>query len=84
MKAKDIFGLIVRVLALILVLYAIWNLSFAIAMTVRLLAGTSHDSYMGAYYTFGVPALIIGLLLLRFARHVVKFSYPTGKDDSEA
>src|SRR5207245_7774398 len=43
MKARDLFGVVVRVIGLILVLYAIWNLSFAAAITVSLLRGTSHD-----------------------------------------
>ena len=76
MKARDLFGVVVRVLGLILVLYAIWNLSFAAAITVSLLRGTSHDSDMGAYYTFGIPAFIVGLMLIRFGRQIVRFGYP--------
>ena len=83
MKARDLFGVLIRVLGMILVLYAIWNLSFAVAFSISLLHGTSHDSDMSAYYIFGVPALVVGIGLLRFGRQIVRFSYPTNKDDSD-
>ena len=81
MKARDLFGVLIRVLGMILVLYAIWNLAFAVAFNITLL--TSHDSDMSAYYTFGIPALVMGFGLLRFGRQIVRFSYPTNKDDTE-
>ena len=84
MKGRDLFGVLVRVLGLIVILYAVWNLAFAVMFTADALHDTSFDRDFGAYYTFGVPALIVGIGLLRFARQIVRFSYSTNKDDSDA
>ena len=84
MKARDIFGLVVRIFGLCVLLYALWYLAFGIAFAIRALHDTEHESYTGAYFTSGIPGLIVGLGLLRFGRQIVRFSYPCEKEDSDA
>jgi hypothetical protein len=83
MKARDIFGIIVRSFGMCVLLYALWYLAFAFAFLFRALHDTSHDSYMGPYFTSGIPGLVFAIVLLRFSRQIVRFSYPQNKDDSE-
>lgn len=84
MKARDIFGIVVRILGLLLVLWAAWYLAFGVAFVLRALHDTGHESDMGAYFTTGIPGFIVGLMLLRFGRQVVRFSYPSDKEDSDS
>jgi len=84
MKAKDIFGILVRAGGILVFLDGLWNLAFAVCFTFGLLGGTSHDNDFLGYYTFGIPAIIIGTLLVRYARQIVRFGYPQDKDDSDA
>jgi hypothetical protein len=84
MKARDIFGIIVRTAGLCAVLYSIWNLAFAIFMALGLFGSATPPGQVTAYFAFGVPALIVGILLLRFGRQIVRFGYPENKDDAAA
>ena len=84
MKARDIFGLLVRFLGIGVLLWALWYLAFALAFAVRALHDTGHESDMCVYFTTAIPGLIIGLVLLRFGRQIVRFSYPSNKEDSDA
>jgi hypothetical protein len=88
MKARDVFGLMVRLIGLGVLLYSLWYLVFAIASSLKLLCSTTHDgdtgvSYALEYYAFGVLVFIIGMLILRFSREMVRFSYPKNKDDAD-
>jgi hypothetical protein len=84
MKARDIFGIIVRTVGLCAVLYSIWNLAFGVIMVFGLFDGGSQTGSVVAYFTFGVPALIVGILLMLLARPIVRVCYPDNKDDSDA
>jgi len=84
MKARDIFGLVVRVIGMFALLFSLWYLAFAIAFSSGLLHDTTQDTATAAYYTFGIPAFIVGIVLLRFGRQIVRFSYPKDKDDADA
>lgn len=84
MKARNIFGLIVRTFGLCVLFYACWYLAFAFALAIRALRDTGHESDMGPYFTTGIPGLIIGLATLRFGRQIVRFCYPVDKDDADA
>lgn len=81
MKARDIFGIVIRLLGVVLLLYGLWYLAYAIAE----LCGLPQDSpgEMAAYFTAGVPATLIGVLFVRCARQIVRFSYPRDRDDSD-
>ena len=80
MKARDIFGIIVRTVGLCVALYAVWNLAFGIVMVL----GFRGNGLIFPYFTCGVPLLIVGIFLLRFGRQIVRFSYPEDKDDADA
>jgi hypothetical protein len=84
MKARDIFGLIVRTFGLIVLLYSIWYLALGVAFLFQALPEKGHEGYMGGYFTGGIPGFIVGLVLLRFGRQIVRFSYPKDKDDTDA
>ena len=83
MKAKDIFGIIVRTVGLGIFLYSIWNLGFGM-VTVLGFFGGSQPGAATAYFTFGVPAAIVGILLMVLGRQIVRLCYPNNKDDSDA
>jgi hypothetical protein len=84
MKARDIFGILVRGGGLLVFLDGLWNLAFAVCFTFGLLGGTSHDNDYLGYYAFGIPAVFIGILLVRYARSIVRFGYPKDKEDSDS
>jgi hypothetical protein len=83
-KARDIFGLIVRTSGLFVFLYSLWSVLSGVAYLLGAVQNTAYEKYMNAYFTFGIPGLIAGLVLLLFGRQIVRISYPKGKDDSEA
>ena len=83
MKARDIFGIILRTIGVCLLLFSLWYLAFAVAYLVRALGNSNDDGSMGAYFTTGVPGFIVSVLMLSFSRYLVRFSYPGNKDDSE-
>jgi hypothetical protein len=84
MKARDVFGIIVRTGGFCTVLYAIWNVVFGIVASSGIINMASVPGLPGAYFVFGIPALIVGLLLMRFGRQIVRFSYPENKDDTDS
>ncbi len=77
MKARDIFGLILRIVGLLLFLYCSWNV---VAACYCMLTGQQ----FGPYFYYGIPGVIAGVLLISLARYIVGFSYPGNKDDSDA
>jgi hypothetical protein len=81
MKARDIFGLVIRLVGLALLLYGLWYLTYAIADALGMHQETPGE--MAAYFTVGIPSALIGVFFLRCARHIVHFSYPGDKDDSD-
>ena len=74
MKPKDIFGIIVRVIGLVLLIYAIWFLIYGFAT----IMGYSEVNvgYKVSYFISGTTFLLLSLYLLRGAPLLVKYSYP--------
>jgi hypothetical protein len=83
MKARDIFGIILRTIGVCLLLFSLWYLAFGVAYLLRTLQETSNESTASVYFTTGVPGFTVAVLLLCFSRQIVRFSYPGNKDDSE-
>ena len=81
MKARDIFGIVIRTLGVFILLFGLWYLVYAIAGA----CGAPEDSpgEIAAYFTAGIPGVLIGVLVLRCARRIVRFSYPGDRDDSD-
>ena len=67
MRFRDVFGLIVRIVALFL---AVWGLFYTVGGVVGAAAGASD---LNAIY--GVVFLVIGLAMLRGASVIVSFTY---------
>lgn len=82
MKARDIFGIVIRTLGVFILLHGLWYLVYAIAEACRILSEDSPGE-MVSYFTAGIPATLIGMLFLRCARRIVHLSYPGDRDDSD-
>jgi len=81
MKARDIFGIVIRTIGVAILLFGFWYLAFAVAQVGGMPQETPGE--MAAYFTSGIPAVLIGVLFLRCARQIVRFSYPGDRDDSD-
>ena len=81
MKAKDIFGLVIRVLGVGGVL---WGCSYLVSV-VYYLMGVHPEGYtLYHYLVAGVVTLAFGFYFLRGAPHIVRFAYPDDeKKDGE-
>ncbi len=84
MKARDIFGIIVRTTGLCAFLYSVWNLVFGVIAAIGFFGSALQLGQATAYFTFGVPALVVGILLMLLGRQIVRLCYPDNKDDSDA
>ena len=74
MQEKSIFSLVVRSVGLIVVVV---SAGFLIPGTLSLLMGGP----LGGLLFYGVPALLLGLWLLRGAQSIVSFAYPNEPGD---
>ena len=81
MKARDIFGIVIRIFGIVLLLFGFWYLAFGVALACGMPQETRGE--MALYFSSGIPAVLIGILFLRCARQIVRFSYPGDKDDSD-
>jgi hypothetical protein len=70
MKPAEIFGIIVRTVGLVVVLFGLSQLYTAV---LNLFLGPLE--IVVARFPFGVAALLIGLWLLRGAKALIKFAY---------
>jgi len=86
MKARDIFGIIVRVSGLWVLLFSLWNLSLGIGFLCQLPVYRDYFQAGGSFVSVveGTVGFIIAFALLRFARQIVRFCYPKNKDDTDA
>lgn len=79
MKAKDIFGLVLRCVALWVMIWGAWQMTAALVYlpaTVRSFLGEDHPQIgSAAYFAYGCPGFLGGLLVLRFANAIVWFTY---------
>ena len=86
MKARDVFGIIVRVVGLFLLLNSLWHIVLGIGIIFQLPIYRDYLPFGGPWvdFTLAVPTFVIGVVFLRFASQIVRFSYPKGKDDPDA
>jgi hypothetical protein len=79
MNPRDIFGLVLRLVALWVLVWGCWQLAAAVAMLWRtlhaLLTDTTLEYSSFTYLVYAVPAVIFSILLLRFADAIVDFTY---------
>ena len=71
---SEVFGLLVRIAGFWLALYGLWYLYAAISMA-------AHGEKDPGYTEFGVPAICVGVILMRFAHLIVRFAYPPKEAD---
>lgn len=76
MTNKDVFGIIVRTIGLMITLAAAW----LILLGLLGLIGGASGSVAGSLF-YGIPAFFVGLWLLRGAKSIVSFAF--SKDQSE-
>ena len=81
MKPRDVFGIILRTFALYLCLFGTWyilaGIKYLPATFLDALSGGSNQHTAFGWFIYGVPALLVGLLMLRFAEGFVSFTYRT-------
>jgi uncharacterized membrane protein YidH (DUF202 family) len=83
MKPQDIFGIILRSLAVWLCIWGVWMILAGVKNllpTLRAMAAGAkypHDSF--GYLVYGGPALFSGVVILMFADAFVRFTYPPPK-----
>ncbi len=73
MTPIKVFGVVVRSVGLVLLVYSVWYLLYG-AATILGMEGTQHD-WRVAYFVSGGLFLSLSLYLLRGARHLVRFCY---------
>ena len=76
MTNRDVFEIIVRTVGLIITLAAAWLILLGL---IGLISGAS-GQFAGSLF-YGIPALLVGLWLLRGARSIVTFAF--SKDQGE-
>jgi hypothetical protein len=79
MTARDLFGLALRLLALFLCFWGLWYLVAGFVYLPAMIEGFTGEgpsSYASVHYAaYGLPAVIVALLMLRFANQIVYFTY---------
>ena len=70
MKASELFGVVVRVIGLIMTMCGVWQISFAI---LNLVGGGPVNVIVMSLC--GIPALLVGLWFLRGATSLILFAY---------
>jgi len=87
MNARNVFGIIVRSVGILLLPASVYFLTVGLGLTFGF-SGMNH----GWFYEespfvcllLGIPAFVVAVGLMRFARQIVRFSYPVNKDDADA
>jgi len=77
MKSSDIFGIVVRSVGLIVVIYSFWEILGGVDNFLEnLLASNSEDTtFTFPYFLFGVPAFVFGAMCFFLADWIVKTTY---------
>ena len=79
MKPRDIFGIILRTVAVYLCIYGAWytlaGISYIPATLIDAISGRGERHNAFGWFIYGVPAFICGVLILRFAEGLVRFTY---------
>jgi hypothetical protein len=76
MKTSDIFGLIVRVIGLLLMLYGLWYMWGSARDLILTVFGHSDSvSSLIEDTGFGIPVVLLGSFFLFFADWIIKITY---------
>ena len=75
MEGFEAFGVVVRTIGLLIMLYGVWFIWFAAAVSFG--KATPHADTEGKdYWTSGIAFVLVGSVLLMQADKVVKIAYP--------
>ena len=82
MKPKDVFGIIIRTMGLILIIYGLWYLLFGLLQ----LIGCEQEQRAGELlgdFLFGGILIVIAKYFLRGAPRLLNFCYPGEAEKTE-
>ena len=80
MKPSELFGVVVRTIGFLVILYGLWNVwgGFENIFENILPVNESADGDLPSslsYFAFGVPALVLGAICFFLANGIVKLAY---------
>ncbi|MGA2787159.1 MAG: hypothetical protein ABSF60_06495 [Verrucomicrobiota bacterium] len=80
MKPSELFGVVVRTIGFLVILYGLWNLwaGFENIFENILSASENSDADLPSslsYFAFGVPSLALGIVCFFLADWIVKLAY---------
>ena len=80
MKPSELFGVVVRMIGFLVILYGLWNVwaGFENIFENILPTNESGDANLPSslsYFAFGVPALVLGTVCFFLADWIVKLAY---------
>ena len=83
MKPQDIFGIILRLVALYISLWGAWNtlagIRWILPTIQSVIFGTSPKYSTIDYWFYGIPALLFGITIFLLAESLVGITYPSPK-----
>ena len=76
MKAPDVFGVIVRTIGFLLIIYGLWYVWYALdSIPAALLGRDGADRSWIGYLIFGLPVITLGALFFFCADWIVRLTY---------
>jgi len=76
MKASDIFGVVVRTVGFLVIIYSFWQLLGGVDNFLENMIGSDGDAIPTfPYFLFGVPAFLFGAICFFLADWIVKLTY---------
>jgi len=80
MKPSDLFGVVVRTIGILIVLYSLYDFGGGFDYYLENLLSSGQDGDSGSastltYFVFGVPEFIVGVLCFFLADWIVKLAY---------
>jgi hypothetical protein len=80
MKPSELFGVFVRTVGFLIILYSLYDVLSGFDYFIENLISGGQDSESGStsiltYFVFGIPEFIVGVLLFFLADWVVKLAY---------
>lgn len=82
MKARDVFGIVIRSIGIVILILGVWYLAFGVAQACGVPQDTPGE--MANYFVSGLPSCLLAVVFLRCARQIVRFSYPGDREDSDS
>ena len=78
MKPRDIFGIVLRTAAVCLCIYGGWftlaGIKYIPATFYTAVSGRSTEHNFLGYFVYGIPAVIAGVIVLRYAEKFLNFT----------